>query len=143
MSKYHYFDGNEQKGPYGIDQLKSFGLKPDTLVWREGFDDWKPAKNVGELQFVLMSSPTVKVETDKTSQALASLILGISGLFAWIIPIFGFPVTIIGLIMGIKGQKSSKKGMATAGVIMSIIGLVASIINSAIGAYKGSTGSLF
>jgi len=78
---------------------------------------------------------------DKKSQATASLILGIIGLIAWVLPLFGFPVTIIGLIMGIVGQKSTKKNMAMAGIVLSIIGLVITIINSAIGAYQGATGT--
>jgi len=74
--------------------------------------------------------------------AIASLVLGIFGVFAWLIPLIGYPVTIIGLILGIKGRKSDKRGMATAGMVLSIIFLVLSIINSAIGAYMGATGQL-
>lgn len=73
-------------------------------------------------------------------KAKTSLILGIIGLFAWIIPIIGLPVTITGLVMGIKAWKSSKYTMAVAGVVLCIIGLVLSIMNMAIGAYMGATG---
>lgn len=34
-------------------------------------------------------------------KAIASLILGIVGLFGWCIPLIGLPVTIIGLVMGL------------------------------------------
>jgi hypothetical protein len=72
---------------------------------------------------------------------IAALVLGITGLMAWFIPLFGFPITIVGLILGVLGQKREKKGIALAGMILSIIGLVATIINSAIGAYMGATGT--
>jgi hypothetical protein len=75
-------------------------------------------------------------------KAIASLVLGIIGLFAWCLPIVGLPVTITGLVLGIKGLKSSAKGMATAGIALCILGLVASIINAAIGAYMGATGQM-
>jgi RNA polymerase subunit RPABC4/transcription elongation factor Spt4 len=76
---------------------------------------------------------------DKKGFAIASLILGINSLWAWLLPFVGFPVAIVGLILGIVGRKSSMKKMAMAGIILSIIGVVATIINSAIGAYQEAT----
>ncbi|MCG5547507.1 DUF4190 domain-containing protein, partial [Halorhodospira halochloris] len=73
-------------------------------------------------------------------KAIASLVLGIVGLFAWLLPIAGLPVTIVGLVLGIKDINSSNRGMAIAGIVLCIIGLVASIINASIGFYMGSTG---
>ena len=55
--EYYYLDGNEQRGPLGIDQLKSVGLKPETLVWTEGLKDWKPVKEVDELKILLKTPP--------------------------------------------------------------------------------------
>jgi hypothetical protein len=80
---------------------------------------------------------------NKKGRAVASLVLGIIGLLAWIIPLFGFPVTIVGLVMGVTGQKSSSKGMAIAGMVLSIIGLVATTVNAILGAYLEITGQLF
>jgi uncharacterized membrane protein YvbJ len=71
---------------------------------------------------------------DKKGQAIVSLVLGLVGAIAWLIPFLGFPVTILGLIMGIIGHKSTKKNMAIAGIILSIIGFIATIINSVVGA---------
>ena len=49
--EYYYLDkNNKQVGPLSIDQLKSIGLKPDTLVWREGFPGWKRVKDVDEIK---------------------------------------------------------------------------------------------
>ena len=76
-------------------------------------------------------------------QAIASLVLGILSLIAWILPLAGFPVSIVGLILGCIGIKSENKSIGTAGMVLSIIGLVACIANSAIGAYMGATGQIF
>ena len=75
--------------------------------------------------------------------ATTSLVLGIIGLFAWLLPIAGLPITIVGLICGIKGRSSDSPKMATAGIVMSIIGLVFTIINMSIGAFMGANGMLF
>ena len=76
-------------------------------------------------------------------KAIASMVLGIIGLFAWFLPIIGLPVTITGLVLGIKGKNSANRGMAIAGIVMTIMGLTLSVINAALGAYLGLTGQLF
>jgi hypothetical protein len=75
-----------------------------------------------------------------SGKATTSLVLGIIGIFAWIIPILGLPITIVGLVFGINGLKSLKKKTAVAGIILCILFLVLSIINASIGAYEGATG---
>lgn len=55
--EFYYLDEKEQKGPFSIDQLKTVGLKPDTLVWADGFENWKPVKEVEELKGLLKKTP--------------------------------------------------------------------------------------
>ncbi|MFN4076142.1 MAG: DUF4339 domain-containing protein [Cloacibacterium sp.] len=55
--EFYYLDEKEQKGPFSIDQLKTVGLKPDTLVWTDGFENWKPVKDVEELKGLLKKTP--------------------------------------------------------------------------------------
>lgn len=55
--EFYYLDEKEQKGPFTIDQLKTIGLKPETLVWSEGFENWKQVKDVDELKIVLKKTP--------------------------------------------------------------------------------------
>ena len=55
--EYYYLVDNEKSGPLGVNQLKSVGLKPNTLVWTEGLDDWKPVKEVEELKILLKMPP--------------------------------------------------------------------------------------
>ena len=70
---------------------------------------------------------------DPKGQAVASLVLGLVGIIAWVIPLFGYPVCIIGMIMGGMGIKSSKRGLAVAGLVLCILFLVATLINSILG----------
>ncbi|AEE95789.1 DUF4190 domain-containing protein [Mahella australiensis] len=78
----------------------------------------------------------------KKDHAMLSLILGLIGIIAWIIPIIGFPVTIIGLICGVNSLKGNRRGIALAGTILSVIFLLATTVNSVSGAYQGATGQL-
>lgn len=105
-----------------------------------------------------IASPAAEIEMPAVSQkisipsqpkkdsyglAVASLILGIFSLGAWIYPLCGIPLSIIGLFFGVAGQSSSRRGISIAGTILCIIGLILSVVNSAIGAYMGATGQLF
>src|SRR3954466_7633735 len=49
MQKYFFANGSEQRGPYSLEELASFGLRPDTLVWHEGMSQWQRADSVPEL----------------------------------------------------------------------------------------------
>jgi predicted Zn finger-like uncharacterized protein len=52
----------EQKGPMTLDELKGHWeagkVSPDSLVWRNGYSDWKPLSTVGDLVKVLTPIPT-------------------------------------------------------------------------------------
>jgi hypothetical protein len=49
MKEFYYSDGNVQFGPYDLDQLKTKGLKKETLVWHDGLNDWQPLSSLPEL----------------------------------------------------------------------------------------------
>ncbi len=51
--KYYYLIDGEQKGPASVEELINSGVKGDTLVWRQGMDDWKRASEVEELHDVI------------------------------------------------------------------------------------------
>ena len=55
--EFYYLEGNEQKGPLSIPQFKIVGLSPDSLVFTEGFDNWKPAKEVEDLKILFVNKP--------------------------------------------------------------------------------------
>ncbi len=76
-------------------------------------------------------------------KAIASFVLGIIGLVAWLIPLLGFPISIVGLVLASLSLNKGQKGKAVVGLVLCILGLVATLINSVIGAYLGVTGQLY
>ena len=57
MAQYYYTDGKERYGPFTIEQLQERSITPETLVWKEGMADWMPARQVTELDSLLLSTP--------------------------------------------------------------------------------------
>ena len=52
--EYFIIDNNgQQAGPFSQDQLVQKAISPETLVWKQGMADWKPAWKVEELRTVL------------------------------------------------------------------------------------------
>lgn len=56
-NKYFIHDGAEQKGPFSIDELKTVGIKKESMVWCEGMETWKPAGEIEELNSVFPVIP--------------------------------------------------------------------------------------
>lgn len=67
MKHFFYFDGEKQNGPFTFEQLKNENIKKETLIWFEGLDDWKPAKEIRELDeiFELIPPPIPKNEFNR------------------------------------------------------------------------------
>ena len=51
--KYYYLDGIEKKGPYEKEELKNYNINAETLVFFEGLSNWKPIKDIPELNSYL------------------------------------------------------------------------------------------
>lgn len=70
--------------------------------------------------------------------AIASVILGVIALFAWLVPVLGFPISGMGLILGMLAvlnntfNKAIVKGMAIVGISLCTLGLIGSIMNRTI-----------
>jgi TM2 domain-containing membrane protein YozV len=47
--QYFFANGNEQRGPHTAGEIVAMGLRPDTLVWREGMANWERFDSVPEL----------------------------------------------------------------------------------------------
>lgn len=45
----------------------------------------------------------------QNNKAIAGLVLGITSLLAWLLPLLGYPVSIVGIIMGALGKKARRK----------------------------------
>ena len=54
MNLYRYINENmEAVGPASPEEMAAAGITDDTLVWREGMDDWLPASMVGDVATAL------------------------------------------------------------------------------------------
>lgn len=54
---YFIHDGNEETGPFSIEELKSKRISRDIHVWREGLSSWQPAGSLQELENVFLVPP--------------------------------------------------------------------------------------
>lgn len=65
---------NERKGPMSFDELKALGIAPSTLVWKEGLENWTPAKDIEELAplFEEIPLPTPSVPEPESAPAPAA-----------------------------------------------------------------------
>ena len=61
MKKYFYSNGKEKFGPFSFEELKNENITKDTLIWFEGLEDWKSAKEIGEFEeiFKLIPPPII------------------------------------------------------------------------------------
>ncbi|HEY2585109.1 MAG TPA: GYF domain-containing protein [Tepidisphaeraceae bacterium] len=50
---YYLAEGTTQRGPFSEQELAAAGLRPDSMVWREGMPQWQTANQVPELQSIL------------------------------------------------------------------------------------------
>jgi GYF domain 2 len=57
MNNYYIHDGDKQKGPFTIDELKSQDVKPTTSVWHDGLSEWTTAGKIDELQILFIKIP--------------------------------------------------------------------------------------
>lgn len=65
------------------------------------------------------------METQRSGQAVAALVLGIISIIGSIIPILGIVCGIIGIVLGARTKATD--GMGKGGFICSIIGVVLSV----------------
>lgn len=57
MKQYYYLEGNQQLGPFTLEELRSKPIKPDTRVWAQGLPDWVAANTVPEINEWLSGAP--------------------------------------------------------------------------------------
>ena len=72
MNAYYYSDNGNQRGPVSYEDLKKAGISKDTLVWKDGFDDWQEAGSVPELIGIFSeSAPIVESALQQESSSSA------------------------------------------------------------------------
>lgn len=72
MEKYFITKGTDKKGPYSIDDLLKMELTDEYLIWKDGFEQWKPITEISELKSkIIISPPPTPAQVKQTSQRLA------------------------------------------------------------------------
>jgi hypothetical protein len=90
MKEYYIHKGEDNSGPFNIEELKNQKITKDTLVWSNDMEDWKKAGEIDELKSILSKNPPPlkklqKSEYQKTKKSnfLKYLIIAI-GLIAFL-----------------------------------------------------------
>ena len=143
MNQWYYGSQGQQNGPVSEAELRHLiaqgVVKQDTLVWREGLQEWKPLAAMTELQLpqvigsAAMPYPQIPNYTPNSSLAIASMVCGIvSILLCYVNALAAIPAVICGH-MAIKKIRESEfpmagRGMAIAGLVTGYIGLLIQIV---------------
>lgn len=139
MKKYFYSNGQDKEGPFSIEELKIEDIKPDTLIWYEGLDDWTPAIDIEEVKFILeLNPPDISSADDviieinknildkKSSKSTYTVGMKVASQ-GWIIAgfIFAFLGGYLGAIIGFNYAFGDyKKETKRLGWVMAIIGIL-------------------
>ena len=70
MKKYFYSNGEDKEGPVTLEELKLVGIRPKTMIWYEGLDDWKEAETISELRLILELIPPPLDKSVDSSKAI-------------------------------------------------------------------------
>lgn len=54
---YFIHNGNSQRGPFTLQELREQKISKDTLVWSEGMSDWQQADRIEELKPLFAATP--------------------------------------------------------------------------------------
>lgn len=57
MKKYYLNRGDENLGPFSLEDLRDHKITQETMVWFIGLDGWTPAKDIRELHVLFNSLP--------------------------------------------------------------------------------------
>lgn len=77
---WYYAEGEETRGPLSIDELIPLLVRISDprriMIWRHGFDDWKPVEEVREVAQQVFRPPPLKPGPPPIPPALAPLVRG-------------------------------------------------------------------
>lgn len=142
LELWHYSVGGMQMGPTTFpilnEMVRHGDLPRECMVWRAGMEQWVRLDQAPEFAQALAQAPAMAApypayytpQQPASGLSIASLVLGIIGLFTWWIPALGLAVAVSGLVMGAKGMNLPGRGMAIAGLVLSIISLLLAAIMS-------------
>ena len=132
MKKYFYSNGHIKEGPVSLEELKLNDIKPNTLIWYEGLEDWKEAESVEELREIFeLSPPPIYMEKDKLNTTIEITKID--------------DINERNTLSSTSGLRAASEGWILAGFIFLLLGGYLGIIigcNYAFGNYKKETKSL-
>ena len=101
----------KRKGPFSIDELKAFKITGETIVWHDGLDGWKKAKEIEELKAILIKLPPPFIKKTTINTPIEE-------------PITKAPSKESNPTTSIKTEKKPIYNFATITLITSIVGLL-------------------
>ena len=153
MSRYYVADGMIQHGPFEMADLPGQGLRPDTLVWKEGMEQWRRADQVEEIIFAGLLGSTPPPVPPPVATPLPAPPLTYGGYQPYPnAPSYNPTVStnriaagVCGILLGGFGVHKFILGMPAAGVIMLLLYFVggfftcwlSSVVVSVIGLIEG------
>ena len=78
---YCYHNGN-QLGPISMDELRNLNIRRDTMVWRDGLQDWVAAGSLPELSGIFAYSAPLSLQTHRKTFAKTAKVFAIFGIIA-------------------------------------------------------------
>jgi hypothetical protein len=98
---------------------------------------------VGSFVDELLKGPPDEDPIEESSAgAVVSLVLGLFGLIAWILPIVGLPVGALGYFLGRKGTSTRQRTTALIGIGLCVLCLCLSVVNAYVGALLAVRGKM-
>jgi len=111
---YFFASGNEQRGPYALEDFVALGLRPDTLVWREGLAKWERLDALPEVMERMAIAQPAPVGPTPSAPALPALMINSPPL----------PIAPLAYESPYSPQMQTASGMAVASLVLGIIGML-------------------
>jgi hypothetical protein len=98
---------------------------------------------VGQFLDYLREKPTLTEQMPaRGGMALTSLVFGVMGLIAWVLPLAGLPVTIVGFLAGKQAVRSPERTLGLIGMGLSLLGLLLSSGNGLVGGWMAASAAI-
>ena len=88
---------------------------------------------------IYLNEGDIASKQKKSAGSVTSLVLGVIGSVAWIVPILAIPINVVGIVLGAINMKSNKhKGIAISGFVVNIVFLAVAIAKGIVDIVKFS-----
>lgn len=64
----YYAEGNQRRGPFTLEEIRSFNLQPNTLIWYKGLSEWVPICQAPLTSSFYMQAPVNGYQQQPQSQ---------------------------------------------------------------------------